>query len=247
MKYPAAFILLFLLAGIVPAGPESSQDIIVTRRERAGCPASISFEMGKEWTHTIKFWGLFNLRNQPQIAVWVTDTDGRYVETLYVTRRTARQDWRTRNERVRRPESLPFWAFSRGVVYEDGLRLPTRKNPLSDAITGATPPGSFTLETVIPDKETVLRICVELNHAYDFNDSFPKGKKYGEDGFSGISGQPSIVYRAEVELAGARKTFRLRPAGCGSLDGSHGRLCDDMSKLTTARRIVIRITVKWKE
>ncbi|MHB9030762.1 MAG: hypothetical protein ACYC9O_18495 [Candidatus Latescibacterota bacterium] len=246
MRRSAVFCLLILLAGIVPGGTTNQQDVIVTRRERPGCPASIFFETGKEWSHTEKFWGLFSLSNPPQIAVWVTDTDGRYLETLFVTRRTARQDWRTRNDLIRRPESLPFWAYSRGVVYEDGLRLPTRRNPLSDAVTGATPPGAFRLETIIPDKETVLRVCVELNHAYDFNEFFPKGKKYGEDRFSGISGQPSIVYSAEIELAGARNTFRLRPVGCGSPDGSHGKLCADLSKLTTAKRIVKRITVQRK-
>ena len=39
----------------------------------------------------------------------------------------------------RRKEALPYWCHRRGVVYDDGLYLPTKSQPLVDGMTGATP------------------------------------------------------------------------------------------------------------
>jgi hypothetical protein len=60
-----------------------------------------------------------------QFAVWVEDSQGRYIKTLYATRYTATGGWK------RRETSIPVW------VKKSGLSNLT--NAQIDAITGATP------------------------------------------------------------------------------------------------------------
>jgi hypothetical protein len=60
-----------------------------------------------------------------QFAVWVEDSQGRFVKTLYATRYTANGGWK------RRETSIPIW------VRKSGLSNLT--NAQIDAVTGATP------------------------------------------------------------------------------------------------------------
>jgi len=60
-----------------------------------------------------------------QFAVWVEDSQGRYIKTLYATRYTANGGWK------RRETSIPIW------VKKSGLSNLT--NAQIDALTGATP------------------------------------------------------------------------------------------------------------
>jgi hypothetical protein len=60
-----------------------------------------------------------------QFAVWVEDSQGRYIKTLYATKYTANGGWK------RRETSIPVW------VKKSGLSNLT--NAQIDAITGATP------------------------------------------------------------------------------------------------------------
>ena len=66
-----------------------------------------------------------------QFAVWIEDSSGRYIKTLYATRYTANGGWR------RRDTSIPVW------VRQSGLAGMT--NAQIDTLTGATPrTGSLT-------------------------------------------------------------------------------------------------------
>jgi hypothetical protein len=60
-----------------------------------------------------------------QFAVWIEDTEGKYIKTLYATRYTANGGY------SRRPSSIPAW------VKISGLSNLTKAQV--DAITGATP------------------------------------------------------------------------------------------------------------
>jgi hypothetical protein len=61
-----------------------------------------------------------------QFAVWIEDSSGKYIKTLYVTRFTANGGWQ------RRQQALPGW-----VKASQPLNMPQTE---IDAITGATPP-----------------------------------------------------------------------------------------------------------
>jgi hypothetical protein len=60
-----------------------------------------------------------------QFAVWVEDSQGLYVKTLYATKYTATGGWK------RRETSIPVWVKKSG--------LPNLSNAKIDAITGPTP------------------------------------------------------------------------------------------------------------
>ena len=149
----------------------------------------------------------------------------------------------------RRKEALPYWCHRRGVVYEDGLYLPTKAQPLVDGMTGATPRADFDVRL---KEKTGLRhfyVMLEVNHSIDFDDRYSDDKKEGEPDYSGGpegSGQPALVYRADVNLDSASTSFDAVLIGHSSADGADGKLYDDLTGITSALTIVKRITVNVK-
>ncbi len=209
---------------------------------------SVCIEAGDGWLHDYPLFLGIKKKNPPQIAVWLEDTEGRYLGTLYASKKIATQGWVSAGGN-RRKEALPYWCFQRGVVYDDGLYLPTKSQPLVDGMSGATPRTDFDVRL---KNKTGLRhfyVMVEVNHSIDFNDRYSKDKKEGEPYFSGGSegsGQPSLVYRADVNLDSASTCFDAVLIGHSSADGTDGRLYDDLTGITSALTIVKRITVNVK-
>ena len=164
---------------------------------------------------------------------------------LYVTHKIATQSWQASGGN-RRKEALPHWCYQRGIQYEDGLYLPTKKEPLTDGITGATPKGSFNVKMSPTGKLKKFIVKIEINHSTDFNDAYPKSAKEGDANYSGGkegSGQPALVYATEVDLASGKKEFVASLIGHSSPDGSNGNITKDTSSLTTALHIVKKITI----
>ena len=112
----------------------------------------ISIEKGEKWLHKFPLFLGINKKNPPQIAIWTEDMKGHYLSTVYVTHKIATQSWQFSGGN-RRKEALPHWCYQRGVESEDGLYLPTKKSPLVDGITGATPQGSFQVKMVPTGKQ----------------------------------------------------------------------------------------------
>jgi len=87
-----------------------------------------------------------------QFAIWIEDSSGRYIKTLYATRFTAKGGWQ------KRPQSLPGW-----VKASQPLNAPSSE---IDAITGATPsagnlslPAKLTLSPGLPHQQVILLMC----------------------------------------------------------------------------------------
>ena len=113
-----------------------------------------------------------------QMAIWVEDTQGRYIETLFVTHCTGKEGlgndylsffgFNLRSA----PAVLPVWAHKRNVRYGESF-YPSRKEPLPDGMTGATVKTSefnlsFPLPQEIVDKAKDDLVCrVELNVVRD--------------------------------------------------------------------------------
>lgn len=205
----------------------------------------ISVEKGEEWLHDFPLFLGISIKNTPQIAIWAEDTEGHYLSTIYVTHKIATQSW-TAAGGNRRKEALPHWCHQRGVRYADGLYLPTKESPLTDGISGATPKGSFDVRMAPTGKAKQFVVKIEINHSTDFNDTYPKSAQEGDANYSGGkhgSGQPALVYAAEVDLASGKKEFAAKLVGHSSADGSNGHITEDVSSLTTALRIVKSITI----
>lgn len=83
----------------------------------------------------------YGLTITPQIAVWTEDEEGRFLETLYVTRDEARAGYDEGDDKHTlspRPASLPVWAHKLGV--ERGVTpLLDRHASAPDVVSSASP------------------------------------------------------------------------------------------------------------
>jgi len=189
---------------------------------------------GKHWES--KMWILIvPVTKTPQIAAWVETPDGEYVTTLMVTGRAAKKEWRGSPEGGR-PESLPVWYHASRLAAEN-----------IDAASSATPSGSAAVvgnaSSLVPGKEYVVRL--EVNHSFDYNDVWTKKGRTGDAGFSGVNGQPSLIYEGRI-VAGQTVPVVLKPVGTGSVDGSDGRIRAGTSGLTTAMSIIETASVVYQ-
>ena len=200
----------------------------------------------------------------PQITLWTEDTTGRFIQTLLVTHSTAKGEFiggRTKDnfktfdtekgkemayEQLRRVDALPHWSHARGVRASDGLFAPMASDPLPDGISGATPSGSFQLQTQ-HFETTKFKVLLEVNVAFDDNKyyseyDFPDNTAYHSG--TGLLGQPSIVYEAVIDPAKPQKYYLMKYKGHTSPSGPGGQLYADQYGLTTALQIIDLALIK---
>lgn len=201
----------------------------------------------------------------PQIAIWTEDTSGNFLQTLFVTKATAKgifyggrskSNFKTFDEQkvastndYRRVDALPVWSHSRGVQYEDGVYAPTRDTPLPDAISGATPLDNFLLSTSTDISHNFV-VKLEINVAFDDNEfysefDFPDDPTFHNG--TGQLGQPSLLFKVAIDLTDEKKYYLMDLVGHGHHSGSTGIIYEDMSTLTTALEIVERIVLSVKK
>ncbi len=208
----------------------------------------LTLKTGKDWNHVKKF-GVAKVTLLPQYAVWVERDDGTYVGELFVTDKAGKSSW----GKVRRPEALPVWSHARGVRYDDGLYMPTKREPLPDVVTGATPKAKTAgvevrydlgLPAGLPNGR--YRVCVELNNSFDYNEAYAENLPRGDARENGVNGQPSVVYAAIFDLAGTAGTDAIPLAfvGAGHPLGSDGTVRNGREGLTNALTIVESLTVR---
>ena len=199
--------------------------------------AGIGSIYAKEITVSVGAGQHWKQKSEPQFAVWLEDADGNYIKTIYVTGKASKKSW-VFSPKEGRPESLPVWynASKQGAgaagSADDGQQL--------DAVTSATPKGGVIFSTEIEDKSYIIK--AEFNTSFDYNDFYTKKS-------TGVNGQPSVVYSAEIPEGFSKESgeIKLAFAGCGSLDGSDGELHADDSNLTTAKSIVKLVAVTAAE
>lgn len=253
------FSIFFLIGSLISiqkatAGPVQRQRIIVT------------VKTGAHWQHSFRIMGLIKVTNQPQMAFWLEDSEGNYLTTLYVTYRTAVQDWRSspgeKKGEIRRPSSLPVWIHqhqSGGLMDQSTCAschdLHKAKEKVIDpnselaTITAATPKAGFTREWQIP---TVLKpgkyvIKAEINHSKDFNATFKESATENDQNYSGGkmgSGQPSVIWQGDLQISDKPYAGWLKKVGHGQAAGNDGTIYSDLNGLDSALDIVESIEVK---
>lgn len=202
----------------------------------------LSIEPGEAWHHTFYAMGFIPIENEPQMAIWLEDTCGNFLSTVYVTERSATQGWRMAGG-ARRPEAFPRWSHRRGIAAPDGLYMPTADAP--EAATGATPHGSFT--ACFATGQSPAIVYAEINHSADFNQYYTAEALPGTPSYSGGkegSGQPAIVYSAPILGEDSSEITVLKPIGHSSPCGSDGLLRTSLDSITSALDIVSRISLK---
>jgi hypothetical protein len=194
----------------------------------------LSLKPGASFTQRI-WWLVFPMKKGPQIAAWVETAEGRFAQTLFVTEKAGKKNWLAAPQ-AGRPESLP-------VFYHAAA-----ERAMTDALSSATPkgavetsPGSISLER---GKRYV--VFVEVNHSFDYNANWPDRLAPSDPRYSGVNGQPSLVYRAEFTAGEKAAAMALSPVGTGSIDGADGELRPGTSGLTSALEILSRVTAAWE-
>lgn len=185
----------------------------------------------------------------PQMAVWLEDPQGNYLDTLYVTKKAASSTYLASlfsTEEVRRPEALPHWSFSRGIKSEDGLMVPSAAQPLADAVTGATPVASFDLRSVVSPKYKQVVVKLEINRSFDYNQAYHKNAFPNDAIYSGSgnSAQPSLIYATTVNLLEQQPYYFMSLKGRGHHSGIDGDIYTDVDGITTAKEMVSRVIVE---
>jgi hypothetical protein len=216
----------------------SGIDTIYTAQHEKGYPIAFHFEKGSK-------------HNFPLMAVWITDTNDNYLQTLYVAESVAKGVFKHGETStgkwlpgpIRRPAALPVWAHSRGIQEEDGLFVPTVNTPVADAYTGATPLNDFVLYSNIQDTSVnIFYVYFEVNQTWDWNDYWTNNK-YPDDEDYKTSCQPSLVYRAKADKENASEVLELKLIGHGHYSGKDGKIYPDISTFTTALDITKRAYV----
>lgn len=237
--------LLFVPAGILlvsaftscTLGPTLSDGAAITTAAGNGPKIKLDFARGDSWMSGAKI-GFLKLRITPQIVVWAEDGAGA-VTTLFATRCFGKQEWKMAKfdpDSCGRPTCAPYWL---GRLKANKLSPPTKNHPLPDAVTGATPRGSFTLVTSLPAGLTKFTLFIEISKSFDFNEGWPE-----KTGPTPFNGQPAVIYRGAIDLSDtAAKSWTLAAAGMSGDRGDDPVLYPLSPKLTTALSVVKSIMV----
>ncbi|WP_338731195.1 DUF4405 domain-containing protein [Mangrovimonas cancribranchiae] len=195
----------------------------------------------------------------PLFAIWLEDSIGNYLETLYISRVISSSSYDYGNKVngtweaaiKRRPEALPYWSHKRGIKAADGLYVPLNNAQDIDAVSGATPTGNFIIQLNSKlEKLNNYKVMLEVNQSYDWNtyyseDRFPEDKIYSG---TGQVGQPSLIYASYVhdEDIKTKPYHFMTLVGHGHHSGKNGKLYTDLSNITTAKNIADRIILNIK-
>jgi hypothetical protein len=157
------------------------------------------------------------------MAAWIEDNQGRYVSTIIVTNRSAKKDWRSA-PKDGCPEALPVWNHK---IQNNTAQI--------DSVSAATPKGAVDVVDVPIDNSSLINgleynLYLEINHSFDYNDTWPKKE-------NDVNGQPSLIYHAKF-IAGRYGRIKLNPIGHGSIDGSDGNIVNGLAGMTTALTII---------
>lgn len=174
----------------------------------------------------------------PQFALWIQDENGSFCKTIFATKKASKKKWIFAPKNGR-PESLPVWYHSCKKNYAS-----ESENEM-DAVTSATPKGSFEISQKIQlEDEKKYFVFAEVNKSFDYNEFYPKDAGENSAGYSGVNGQPSAVYRAEISLENHEAKLEL--FGTGSLDGKNGSIEDKTETLTSAKNLLEKIVVSFE-
>jgi hypothetical protein len=223
MKRNASRFFACAVAGFLAAVPVSAETGL-----------EVSVVTGNNWK-TTTWLGIMPLRHAPQLALWLADANGSFVRTLTVSASGAKNTWKAAPSGGR-PESLPVWMHASRAV-----------SGKVDAQTSATPDADVSVRASGPDlvAGTEYIVYLEVNSSFDYNAAWPKNAKKGSASFSGVNGQPSVVYEGRF-VAGNPAVVTLVPVGTGSIDGSDGNIRVGLEGLTTALELVKSATVTIK-
>jgi hypothetical protein len=217
-------------------------DTLRTNTDLEGYPVALKFTKGRS-------------HNYPLMALWLEDTAGNYIRTLYVAESIAKgffdygevSKGKWKPGPIRRPAALPYWAHKRNIKAEDGLYIPSQKKPMPDAVTGATPVNDFIIYTNTGKiGRDQFNILFEINQTWDWNEYWTNNK-YPENDEYITSCQPALVYKTTIDMKSGQTVYPMKAVGHSHYAGETGELFKDLSTLTTALEIADTVIINILE
>ena len=181
-----------------------------------------------------------------QFAIWLTDEERGFIDTVYVTRKTAQKGLGNRGGKLdgklggSRLSTLPVWAHWRGFDYGGGNFYPSKDRPLPDAITSATPKKGEFVWTWRPPKRLEpgrYFYYIEVNKSFDKNEHHK---------YSWYRGQPSVVWQGVLQVGQEVSQGSAVIVGHGDVAGADGMIQPDVSTLTTSLRLIESVEVVYR-
>uniref|UniRef100_A0A7C3IJD0 DUF2271 domain-containing protein n=1 Tax=Gracilinema caldarium TaxID=215591 RepID=A0A7C3IJD0_9SPIR len=228
LKNIGHFALYILISFVITAcaGGEPAAQVLKPATV-SGARIELHLIPGKHYSKDMNIL-IFKYTVQPQVAAWIESPEGRYLDTLYVTEAAATKKYRAAPKQGR-PEALPVW-FARKTGAVDAVSAPTALDTAvhyGNGIAARLPAGNYT-------------IMLEVNRSYDWNETYSKKN-------SGVNGQPSVIYRANLEIGKRPKEVRFEPIGIGSVDGSDGNIRPNLEGIDTALELFSSLIVRYLE
>jgi hypothetical protein len=214
----------------------TTNEEIISNQNGQGQKIVICFEKGPSHNH-------------PSFSIWVEDTSGNYIQTLFVTKAVAtgifehgdnsQGQWKVGERRIL--AALPYWAHKRGVKSADGKYAPDPAHQVADAYTGATPKANFNLVTFLDNPiKTRFNLLLEINQPWDWNE-FWTNNKFPDDEEYKASSQPALVYEVTLDPATKGEKKELKIIGHSHYSGAEGNLYPDINTITTAKDIIGKV------
>ncbi len=222
----SALLMAHVVTSLAAMAAQEPQGVLPGAR--TGERFEILLEPGEYYSKDVNYL-VYRYTVWPQVAVWIETPEGDYIDTLYVTRVVVDQDFNAAPDEGR-PEALPVWSHL------------TASDSAVDAVTSATTVDSDVyygnnIAADLPDGKYVIKL--ETNRSYDWNSTYTKKN-------SGVNGQPSLLYYAEVEVGGEDVTVDLIPYAVGSVDGSDGNINTDLSGIDTAYELFNSLKIAYR-
>jgi hypothetical protein len=238
------FIALLMLASCKSTRVVMYDDYqsIIANAEKEGLAITLEFKKGREHNH-------------PSFVLWAEDMEGNYIQTLFITESLGSgvfghgdaSSGKWMPGEIIRPAAIPYWAHKRGIKNEEGTYMPSSKNPIPDAYTGATPAGSFDVTTKFDkDPPTRFKILFEINQTWDWNEYWTNNK-FPDDTKYKTSCQPALVYAVEIDMNNLQDSYPMKVIGHSHYSGKTGELFTDLSTITTALEIAEEITIRMPD
>ncbi len=214
---------------------------VITLDSLKSIPLTIAIQTGKSF-------------NNPSFAIWIEDMNEQILSTIFVTKSVAtnyfghayskNNVWLPDSGISIRPATLPYWLHKQTGGNITAVNL---QNPIvPDALSGATPKGSVTIYSSIPETfPHKIKVCLEINQAWDWN-QFYTNSKYPNSFEYKTSAQPSVIYAVNVDVTSKNTIYYMNPIGHGHFAGENGELYTDLRGHTSALQIVDFISVTLK-
>lgn len=170
----------------------------------------------------------------PQVAIWLEHPDSTFYKTVFVTRRTARDDW---VGKVECPVSLPYWKHRSKDEQQPGTW-----EKLVDAVSGATKLNGRNLKTIEVPEGKSWSYFIEVNASGDYNKYY---KYYSDQGLPDTegNGQPSIVYGGEI-VNDSLIISEPVLIGRSEQHSAVTALSKELNSITSARRLISVMRIK---